>query len=76
MIQKNLMQLPKLVSIPDRYAKNFLMSPGVIPISSVSIPDRYAKNNNKRTGEVKRVVFQFLIGTLKTPVGGSAKSRP
>ena len=33
-----------LVSIPDRYAKNFAMQIFIPRFNGVSIPDRYAKN--------------------------------
>ena len=57
------------VSIPDRYAKNPRLLPHGLPPTHVSIPDRYAKNKSAlvRLFTVMSM-FQFLIGTLKTPI--------
>ena len=56
-----------LVSIPDRYAKNVKIADVLYLLKVVSIPDRYAKNPKaKELVRWQTLVFQFLIGTLKT----------
>jgi len=54
------------VSIPHRYCKNKIAILGQTKLKYVSIPHRYCKNEKQKkpTGQV--VLFQFLIGTVKT----------
>ena len=59
-----------LVSIPDRYAKNPVGYSYQFLPSKVSIPDRYAKNETDLSKCLDLIMFQFLIGTLKTVLSG------
>ena len=54
------------VSIPHRYAKNVTLIKLADTYRAVSIPHRYAKNETEIENASRIVVFQFLIGTLKT----------
>ena len=58
-----------IVSIPHRYAKNSRQAPLDAGHDQVSIPHRYAKNNLEEINHpFAEELFQFLIGTLKTPI--------
>ena len=59
------------VSIPHRYAENVGLSKKLIRSYPVSIPHRYAENFINVISRKRGLAwFQFLIGTLKTVVGG------
>ena len=59
--------LPR-VSIPHRYAENLFYKFRHIESGIVSIPHRYAENAEEIIENGGLIdVFQFLIGTLKTP---------
>ncbi len=54
------------VSIPRRYAKNLPAGQLSFPVYFVSIPRRYAKNIKVRCSLRVHLMFQSLVGTLKT----------
>ncbi len=54
------------VSIPLRYADNFVSPCFYLRIGLVSIPLRYADNDDHTGQRLTLNVFQFLLGTLIT----------
>ena len=54
------------VSIPFRYAENFQQVCIFGVIYKVSIPFRYAENTWVKIKPDEQLLFQFLLGTLKT----------
>jgi len=55
-----------LVSIPHRYGKNLAFNNIQIHSILVSIPHRYGKNASPDTKIFMKILFPFLIGTVRT----------